>query len=336
MKDSENSNSESSNFQQVSYNNDNEVDLVDIIVQLWKGKITIVVTVIITLALSLVYLNVVKEKWTSKAIVTLPAAGQVANYNATLSTLYAQNPQDKPSITDLQNQMFIRFSASMNALSGSLANQEKPTTLRIEQVNKGSNDSLAISFVAESGKQAQETLSKYIAEVNKDVVDDFGSDIKKNLGVKAKELSNILDAHKQIAINKKQHRIDVINQALKVAMQSGLTKSQLKEASYLSDDTLYLLGSDALNAMIANEATKPLDYDDDYYTAQRALLSVTHVQIQTDNLQSFRYIAKADLPFRRDSPKKTLTVLLALILGGVLGSSIVIGRNVVANYRNRH
>ncbi|MBA0035095.1 LPS O-antigen chain length determinant protein WzzB [Pantoea sp. BIGb0393] len=336
MKESERPDSDNSISQQALYNNDDEVDLIDIIVQLWKGKLIILAAMVLTVALSLVYLSVVKEKWTSKAIVTLPSAGQVANYNATLSTLYAQNPQDKPSITDLQNQMFTRFNSSMSALSGSLANLEKPLTLRIDQVNKGSNDSLAISFVAETARQAQEQLTKYISAVNEDVVDDYGLDLKKNLGIKAKELSNILDAHKQIAINKKQHRIDVINQALKVAKQSGINKSQLNQAEYLSDDTLYLLGSDALNAMIVNEATKPLDFDDDYYNAERALLAVTHVQIQTDNLQSFRYIAKADLPLRRDSPKKTLTVLLALILGGVLGSSIVIGRNVVKGYRNRH
>jgi chain length determinant protein (polysaccharide antigen chain regulator) len=154
--------------------------------------------------------------------------------------------------------------------------------------------------------------------------------------VKAKELKEILDAHKQIAINKKQHRLDVINQALKVAEAAGLAKSQLSQAEYLSDDTLYLLGSEPLRAMVTNEATKPLDFDDDYYSAERALLSITHVTIQADNLQSFRYIAEADLPIRRDSPKKTLTVLLALILGGVLGSAIVIGRRIVSNYRSRH
>lgn len=328
--------SDGNSSRQVFYNNDNEIDLLDIIVQLWKGKLIIICTVCVAVALSLIYLNVVKEKWTSKAIVTLPSAGQVANYNANLSVLYAQSPQDKPSITDLQNQLFGRFTASISALAGSLANLEKPLTLRIEQVNKGSNNSLSISFVSQGAKEAQAELTRYIAVTNEEVVRDYGEDIKHNLGVKAKELSDILDAHKQIAINKKQHRIDVITQALKIAKESNIVKSQLSQAEFLSDDTLYLLGSDALNAMVVNESTKPLDFDDDYYNAERALLSVTHVKIQADNLQSFRYIAKADLPIRRDSPKKTLTVLLSLILGGVIGCAIVIGRNVVTNYRNRH
>lgn len=317
-------------------NNNDEIDLLDIIVQLWKGKWIIIATMVVTMLLSIVYLSVAKEKWTSEAIVTQPSAGQVASYNATLSVLYAQNIQEKPSVTDLQNQLFGRFSASMNALAGALANQEEPETLKISQVNKGSNDALTISFVAQSAKEAQAQLKKYLSTVNNEVVSDYGQDIKHSLGVKAKELKEILDAHKQIAINKKQHRLDVINQALKVAEAAGLAKSQLSQAEYLSDDTLYLLGSEPLRAMVTNEATKPLDFDDDYYSAERALLSITHVTIQADNLQSFRYIAEADLPIRRDSPKKALTVLLALILGGVLGSAIVIGRSIVSNYRSRH
>jgi len=332
----ENKKPDSDNFSSRRANDDNDINLLDLIVLLWKGKITIVITVFLTFALSLVYLNYVKEKWTSKAIVTLPAAGQVATYNANLSVLYAQSPQDKPSITDLQKQLFTRFSSSMSALSGSLANLESPLVLNIAQVNKGSNDALIISFNAQTANEAQKQLTHYITEIDKDVVSNYGEDIRRNLSVKAKELSDILDAHKQIAINQKQHRIDVIKQALKVSQDSGIHKSQLNQAEYLSDDTLYLLGSEALSAMIANESTKPLDYDADYYAAERALLSVTHLKIQTDNLDSFRYISKADLPIRRDSPKKTLTVLLALILGVVLGSSIVIGRNIVTNYRSRH
>lgn len=134
-------------------NNNDEIDLLDIIVQLWKGKWIIIVTMVVTMLLSIVYLSVAKEKWTSEAIVTQPSAGQVASYNATLSVLYAQNIQEKPSVTDLQNQLFGRFSASMNALAGALANQEEPETLKINQVNKGSNDALTISFVAQSAKK---------------------------------------------------------------------------------------------------------------------------------------------------------------------------------------
>ncbi len=42
-----------------------------------------------------------------------------------------------------------------------------------------------------------------------------------------------------------------------------------------------------------------------------------------------------DLPIRRDSPKKALVIVLAVLLGGMLGAGIVLGRNLLANYQRR-
>lgn len=312
-----------------------DLDILDITVQLWNGKKTIFAAIILTVLLALIYIFTAEEKWTSKAIVTLPAAGQVANYNAALSVLYAQSPQDKPAIGDLQQQLFNRFVGSINALASELENQDEPQELKIEQVNKGSGDPLRIAYTAESAKAAQQQLAKYIASINSDVVDDYGADIRRSLSVKTRELTDSIETQKQVALNKKQQRLDVINQSIKVAEASGIEQSQLKQAEFLSDDTLYLLGTVSLKATIANEATRPLPYDSNYYDTQRALFAMTHLKIQVDNLQSYRYIARADLPVRRDSPKRGLTLILAIILGGIIGSGIVIGRVVSQQYRQR-
>ena len=316
-------------------NPDAELDLVDILVHLWKGKKTIIAAVFITVLLAVCYVLFAKEKWTSEAIVTQPAAGQVANYNAALSILYAQSPQDKPGLGTLQQQLFSRFSSSIYALSSQLENQEEPLKLKVEPVMKGTSEPLKISFTGESAEAAQKKLTSYIQKINDDVVDDYGADIRRSLSVKTRELTDSLDTQKQVAIDKKQQRIEVIQQALKIADAADLNHSPLNQAEFLSDDTLYLLGTVSLQAMIANEATKPLSFDENYYATQRALLAMTHLKIQVDNLQSYRYIAAADLPIRRDSPKRVLTVILAAIIGGVLGSAIVLGRLVSQQYRQR-
>ena len=178
-------------------------------------------------------------------------------------------------------------------------------------------------------------LTQYISQVNDEVVKDYGDDIKRNLSVKTRELTNTLDTYKQVALNQKEHRLDVIKQALKIADASNVGKLQVNQAEFLSDDTLYLLGSDALKAMVENENSKPLDFSKEYYDAQRALLAVTHLKIEVDNLQSFRYISQPDLPLKRVSPKKGLALILAFIIGALLGSFIVIGRNSLIIYRNR-
>jgi len=324
---------EQSNVPKNSVSSKNELDLMDVFFQLWQGKKFIILGMVIALIIAAIYVSVVKEKWTSQATVTLPAAGQVANYNAALAIVYADTPQDKPSLSGLQNQLFGRFSASLSALSGALANLEEPLTLRIDFI-KGRDDALNVSFVGHTAKEAQSQLSKYIDKINADVVKDYGDDIKRNLSVKTRELTNTLDTYTQVAINQKEHRLDVIKQALKVAQASNVDKLQVKQADFLSDDTLYLLGTDALNAMVANENSKPLDYGKEYYEAQRALLAVTHLKIEVENLQSYRYISEADLPFRRDSPKKALILFLSLIGGAILGGLFVLTRNALISYKN--
>ncbi|MDJ0036558.1 LPS O-antigen chain length determinant protein WzzB [Pantoea allii] len=323
------------NLTQPNYSN-HEPELFDVLIAIWRGKKVVIIAIIVALILGAAYLMLAKKQWMSTAVVTLPSAGQVANYDASLSVIYAQTPRDKPSLVDLQNQLFVRFSASMNALSNALDNLEDPLTLRVNQVNAGSNDALSISFIGPGAKDAQQQLAKYINDVNTTVVNDYGEDMKRNLSVKARELTHALDVYKQVAINKKEHRMDVIKQALTVAQASGIQDLQVDQAETFSDDTLYLLGSKALNAMLQNEATKPLSYGDDYYQAERSLLSITHLQIQVDNLQSFRYISNPDLPIRSDGPKPVLTLILFALLGLIIGTSIILIRLAAVGYRSRH
>lgn len=322
-------------LRQTFYNNDDELDLLDVVAQLWNGKKIIIATVLVFLLLAVLYLFFAKEKWTSEAIVTQPSAGQVANYNAALNVLYSQSPQDKPGVADLQRQLFNRFSASITALSGALQNLDEPLDLRITPVTAGQNDPLNVKFTAQTAKEAQAQVSHYIQTVNNEVVNDYGADIKRNMAVKIRELTDSLTSQLKVAEDKKEQRVEALKQALKVAEDSGITTSQLTQAEFLSDDTLYLLGTKALASAIANEATKPLPLDDNYYATQRALRLIKDLKIQVDNLQSFRYIMEPDMPIRRDSPKKGLTLVLAVLLGGVVGSAIVLGRNMTAAYRQR-
>ncbi|MEM6160922.1 LPS O-antigen chain length determinant protein WzzB [Erwinia sp. P6884] len=329
-------NTDQSLLRQTFFNNDDELDLLDVVAQLWKGKKTVVATIIIFVLLAVAYLFIAKEKWTSQTIVTQPSAGQVANYNAALNVLYSQYPQDKPGLAELQDQLFGRFSSSLYALSDSLQNLQDPLDLKVTPVTVGQTEPLRVTFSAQTAKEAQAQVTHFIEKMNDEVVDDYGADIKRSMEVKSRELSDSLNSQMKVAQDKKEQRIEALKQALKVAEASGIANSQLTQAEHLSDDTLYLLGAKSLNAAITNEATRPLPLDENYYATQRALRSIQDLRIQVDNLQSFRYIMQPDLPLRRDSPKRGLTVIFAVLLGGIIGSAIVLGRNIARRYRENH
>ncbi|MGV3345118.1 LPS O-antigen chain length determinant protein WzzB [Enterobacteriaceae bacterium LUAb1] len=316
------------------FERDDEIDLLDVIVQLWNGRVTIFLAIIFFIILAVIYNLVAKEKWVSEAVVTWPGAGQVANYNAALNVLYAQFPQDKMRIADLQEQLFSRFSGSLSALSEELQNRKKPLNLIVEKVIKGREEPLSIKFTAGSAKAAQTQIVHYIEAINDQVVNEYGEDIQRNLAVKTRELIEAQESKERVLEAKKQQHLAVMKQALKIAEASDIVDSRLTQVDFLADDALYLLGTKTLTAMIGNEATSPLHFDEDYYSTQRALSAIQHLKIQVDNLQSFRYIMNPSLPIYRDSPKKGVVLILAAILGMIIGSGIVLGRNMLKNYRH--
>ncbi|MBK0284321.1 Wzz/FepE/Etk N-terminal domain-containing protein, partial [Salmonella enterica] len=69
-------------------NDPEQIDLIELLLQLWRGKMTIIVAVIIAILLAVGYLMIAKEKWTSTAIITQPDAAQVATYTNALNVLY--------------------------------------------------------------------------------------------------------------------------------------------------------------------------------------------------------------------------------------------------------
>ena len=68
----DNKNVELSSRHQNFSNTADEIDLLEVIAQLWNGKKTIIISVIVAMVLAGIYLFVAKEKWTSTAIVATP------------------------------------------------------------------------------------------------------------------------------------------------------------------------------------------------------------------------------------------------------------------------
>lgn len=306
------------------------IDLIDFFLQLWKGKVTIFAFAVVAVILAVIYLFVAKEKWTSEAIITLPDSGQIANYNNSMNVLYGTSA---PTIVDVQERFFGRLNSALSALSEQLDNQEKPEKLIIEESVKGQPVPLKISYVATSAGEAQKTLTNYIQQVNKRIVTELDDDLQTSINSKVEDLKVDLATKEKIAQEKKDKRLEILNQALLVAQQSNIKNTLVQQAETLSEDTLFVLGSDALSATIKNEATRPLPLDESYFSARQTLLAINALKSKPDTTYAFRYVMKPSLPIRRDSPKKGLILVLGAVVGLILGSGVVLGRNVLRNYK---
>ncbi|WP_226570974.1 LPS O-antigen chain length determinant protein WzzB [Mangrovibacter yixingensis] len=298
-----------------------QIDLIDIIQQLWAGKKIISIFVVICLILGATYAFTAQEKWSSTAIVTLPDSGQVSAYTQAMNVLY---PGAAPLVHDIQTSFFSRFQGGLAALSLQLQNQEVKEELSSEALSKDRPDQLLISYVGDNAIEAQERLKLYLSKVDSSIVTDIDGDLTANINARIEELNNNVNSLEQTAQQKKDERLKVLNQALVIAEQSNIKTSQLQNSTGITDDTLFTLGSDALNSMIKNYKDSPLPLSVDYYSAIQNLLAVKSIKKDKRILSTFRYIMKPDLPVKRDSPKRLIILILSVIIGGALGAGYVL------------
>lgn len=307
-----------------------QIDLIDLLVQLWRGKVTIVIAIVIAIVLAVVYLAVAKEKWTSTAIITQPDVGQIATYNNALNVLYGASA---PKVTELQTNVVGRFSTSFSALAETLDNQEEPQKLLIEQSVKGQPLPLAVSYVGSSSEDAQCQLAEYIQQTDEKVAKELELDLVDNIKLQTTTLQDSLKTQEVVAQEQKDLRIKQIQEALRYAEQAGVIKPQIQQTQDVTQDSMFLLGSDALKSMIEHESTRPLILSDNYFQTKQKLLDIENLKLEGTELHAYRYVMKPTLPIRRDSPKKAITLVLAVLLGGMIGAGVVLGRNALRGYK---
>ncbi|WP_423060540.1 LPS O-antigen chain length determinant protein WzzB [Citrobacter portucalensis] len=307
-----------------------QIDLIDLLVQLWRGKVTIVIAIVIAIVLAVGYLAVAKEKWTSTAIITQPDVGQIATYNNALNVLYGVSA---PKVTELQTNVVGRFSTSFSALAETLDNQEEPQKLSIEQSVKGQPLPLAVSYVGSSREDAQRQLAEYIQQTDEKVAKELELDLIDNIKLQTTTLQDSLKTQEVVAQEQKDLRIKQIQEALRYAEQAGVVKPQIQQTQDVTQDSMFLLGSDALKSMIEHESTRPLILSDNYFQTKQKLLDIENLKLEGTELHAYRYVMKPTLPIRRDSPKKAITLVLAVLLGGMIGAGVVLGRNALRGYK---
>ncbi|MCM6993682.1 LPS O-antigen chain length determinant protein WzzB [Enterobacter roggenkampii] len=316
---------------QVSRSHDSEqIDLLDLMLQLWREKWMIATFVIVFIALAVGYLFVAKEKWTSSAIIAQPDAAQIVPYSNALNILYGTAA---PSMLDIQTRAIDRFNASFSALSQALDNQAVPEKLTIEPAVKGQALPLSVTYTSTSAEAAQKQLAQYIQQVDEQTAKELALDLKDNIKEQIKTLNDSLQNQEKVAQEQKDLRIKQIAEALKNAEAAKITSPQLQQTQDVTQETLFLLGSEGLKSMIDNEASRPLVFPTAYYQTRRKLLDIQNLNVNPDTIHVYRYVMKPDLPVRRDSPKKAVILVLAVLLGGMIGSGVVLGRNALRNYK---
>ncbi|MEA5164850.1 LPS O-antigen chain length determinant protein WzzB [Enterobacter bugandensis] len=318
------------NSQVIRSNDPEQIDLLDLVLQLWRGKWMIATFVVVFIALAVGYLTFAKEKWTSCAIIAQPDVAQIATYSNALNILYGSAA---PSMLDVQTRAIGRFNSSFSALAQALENQDEPEKLTIEPAVKGESLPLSVSYTSTSAEAAQKQLAQYIQQVDEQTSKELTVDLQNSIKEQIKTLNDSLVNQEKVAQEQKDLRIKQITEALKNAEAAKISSPQIQQTQDVTQETMFLLGSVGLKSMIENEASRPLVFSAAYYQTRQNLLDIQNLNVKPDTIHVYRYVMKPDLPVRRDSPKKAIVLILAVLLGGMIGSGVVLGRNALRNYK---
>ncbi|MEG7488976.1 LPS O-antigen chain length determinant protein WzzB, partial [Enterobacter hormaechei] len=257
---------------------------------------------------------------------------QIATYSNALNILYGGAA---PSMLDIQSRAISRFNSSFSALAQALENQEDPEELTIEPTVKGQGLPLTVTYQGETAEAAQKQLAQYIQQIDEQTAKELALDLNDNLKQQITTLNDSLQNQEKVAQEQKDLRIKQITESFKNAEAAKITTPQIQQTQDVTQETMFLLGTAALKSMIDNEASRPLVFSGAYYQTKQNLLDIQNLNVNPDTIHVYRYVMKPNLPIRRDSPKIAITLILAVLLGGVIGSAVVLGRNALRNYKPR-
>ncbi len=298
-----------------------EIDLIELLLELWRGKITIVIVVMVSLICAGGYLYFAKEKWTSHAIITPPQLGQLHNY-PTVAALVGANQNN--IISDIFGNYISRLSAS----AGSFEYKKFMT------VKKEKDGSYLVSFSSETPEIAQYMLNDVMRTVSDTTADRYYANIRNAQKEKVSAVESILQAQLKTANDKRMRYTKLLSEALGIAKSSDISRASVNYLKEIPDDMLFLLGAPVLESMIQREADMPLQLTPEYYENKERLEVLNRVKLEEDDtFQAFSFSQAPTYPEIKDAPKKALILMLAVLSGGITGSGLVLVRASLRAYR---
>ncbi|QDQ86254.1 hypothetical protein FMZ60_00590 [Alcaligenaceae bacterium SJ-26] len=336
-----------------------EIDLLALCQTIWRQKKTVLLSTVVCIALTIIYVFfLAKPLYEATAYIGEPFSGSLTALNEGRTEAPVQEDTSRISLTtnlkpygpkeifsyttqllgsDLLYQMFMRHVLSDKATPLS-ASELFTNDWRIKIVPPSPDERpmYKVSVYANNRQGAYDDLQYYLALLRTTattaLLDDTSSDIRRAVA----DTERALQEQRAIASQQRQDRIIRLQEALQVARATGLTQPQFSVARLPEQDTLrpyvdgselYARGVQALEAEI--KILQARKNDDAYidnlreHEARIRLLKAIDLT-QFKDFSPFRVDGELIVPDRPISPKAMLLIILAAMLGILIGITTVL------------
>ncbi|MBJ8362269.1 MULTISPECIES: LPS O-antigen length regulator Wzz(fepE) [Citrobacter freundii complex] len=329
--------------------NANEIDLINLVEILWRARTKIVATVFAFACAGILVSFLLPQKWTSQAIVTPAEPVQWQDLENTLTKLRVLDMDINVSRSDVFNLFIKKFQSPsllenylrsspyvMDQLKGADIDEmdlhraivrlsEKMTAVD-SNVGKKNETSLytswTLSFTAPQAEEAQSVLQGYIHYISSIVEKETLEDIRNKLFIKTSYEKERLAMDRVRLKNQMEANIQRLNYSLEIANAAGIKKPVYSNGQAVKDDPDFSisLGADGISRKLEIEksVTDVAEINGELRNRQYHVDQLLAMNVSDVKFTPFKYQLSPSLPVKKDGPAKSMIVILAALLGGMV------------------
>ena len=329
--------------------NANEIDLVNLIEILWRARTKIIATVFAFACVGILVSFLLPQKWTSQAIVTPAEAVQWQGLENTLTKLRVLDMDISVSRGDVFNLFIKKFQSPslleeylrsspyvMDQLKGAdidemelhqaivrLSEKMKAVDTNLGKKNETSlYTAWTLSFTAPQAEEAQSVLKGYIQYISDIVVKETLEDIRNKLSIKTSFEKERLEMDRVRLKNQLEANIQRLNYSLEIANAAGIKKPVYSNGQAVKDDPDFSisLGADGIERKLEIEksVTDVAEINGELRNRQYHVEQLLAMNVSDVKFTPFKYQLTPSLPVKKDGPAKSMIVILAALLGGMV------------------
>lgn len=331
---------------------DNELDVRSLFSTLWRGKLWIICGALLFALAALVYTFFARQEWSATAITDRPTVNMLGGYYSQqqfLSNLDARTGPvavDKPSAMDeaykeftmqlaswdtrrefWQQTDYYRQRQSGNSKADAALLNEMIGNIQFTagDVTRNLNDN--VKLIAETAADANNLLRQYVAFASQRAAKHLNDELKGAWDARIVQIQAQVKRQEAVAQSIYQRRVHSLEQALKVAEQHNISRSQADvPANELPDSELFILGRPMLQARLENLLAAGPTYEVDYDRDHAMLTTLEAGPRLEQRFQTYRYLRTPEEPVRRDSPRRTFLLVMWGIIGALAGAGVALAR----------
>ncbi|MET6597231.1 LPS O-antigen length regulator Wzz(fepE) [Citrobacter portucalensis] len=346
--------------------NANEIDLVNLIEILWCARTKIMATVFAFACVGILVSFLLPQKWTSQAIVTPAEAVQWQGLENTLTKLRVLDMDISVSRGDVFNLFIKKFQSPslleeylrsspyvMDQLKGAdidemelhqaiarLSEKMKAVDANRDKKNETSlYTAWTLSFTAPQAEEAQSVLKGYIQYISALVVKETLEDIRNKLFIKTSYEKERLEMDRVRLKNQLEAKIQRLNYSLEIANAAGIKKPVYSNGQAVKDDPDFSisLGADGIERKLEIEksVTDVAEINGELRNRQYHVEQLLAMNVSDVKFTPFKYQLSPSLPVKKDGPAKSMIVILAALLGGMVACGGVLLNHAMVSRKQK-